>query len=165
MKRLLFTLAAAGLFGSISSASAQWIYQGNESAFGDDSLHIALTASGNYALGLRCKGSTLEAIYMTPDRSFDKDSYAFANMTKPTLKLRVDNDAVVDVEAELIDVDGKAAVLADIDVSLAHSVRDAKRRVAVVVQILQDNYHEQSFNVRGSTKATGRMLTACGLAE
>lgn len=153
------TAIAAGLLSVSTSAQAQWLYQGQESAFGDDTMHVALTALGPYALGLRCKAGTFEAVYITPERS--DEGLSMLNMLKPQLRVRVDNQSVLDLDAELEDADGKLVVLAEIDRSLAEAVRDARRRVAVVVEVLGQRYHERSFNVRGSTNAVGKVMANC----
>jgi len=147
----------------VGPASAQWVYQGNESAFGSDTMHVALTGSGDYGFGFRCKAGEIEAVYLTPDRSFDADAYKLANITEPKLRIRIDDRPVVDLEAELNDVSGKASVLAPVEKELLLSAKDARKRIAVVLELLGDNYHEQSFNVRGSTKAIGSVIAGCGL--
>jgi len=159
---LAATVLAVGLSAPVE-ARAQWMHQGNESAFGDSGLHIAVTASGRYGFGIRCRGDLIEMLYVTPDTSFDKSTYTMANLTKPKLRVRVDDSTIVDLEGELVDIDGTAALLAEIDLDLVYAVRDAKRRVAVVLQLIGENYHENSFGVRGSTAATNKMLVGCNL--
>ena len=164
MKTLAIAIAAGLLFVR-APAQAQWLYQGQESAFGDDTLHVALTASGSYGFGLRCKAGTIEAVYTTPDKSFDADGYKLANALKPLLRIRIDDQGIVELAAELHDSNGSMVVLAEVERSLLDSVRDARRRVAVVVQLLGDRYHERSFNVRGSTAALNKLIAGCDLPE
>lgn len=149
----------AGLLSVSTSAYGQWLYQSRESAFGDDTLHIALTASGLYGFGLRCRNGTFEAVYITPEKF--GESIGLLNALRPQLRIRIDNQGVLDFDAELEDAEGKLAVLAEIDRSLAEAVRDARRRVAVVVEVLGERFHEKSFNVRGSTKAVGKVIADC----
>jgi len=162
MRLFVTTLVGFLALGS-ESASAQWLYEGNESAFGDDALHVAVTASGFYGFGLRCRGDTIEVIYMTPDTSFNNEYYKLANITQPKLRIRVDDGAIVDVDATLVDIEGKATAIGNVDIALLHSVSNAKKRVAVVLQLIGVNYHEKSFNPRGSSKALGKIMSACGL--
>ena len=151
---------------SAGPANAQWVYQGNESAFGDDAMHVAVTGVGDYGFGFRCKGGVAEAIYLTPDRSFGSEAaYTMANATGPKLRVRVDDQPIVELDAELSDMDGKASILATTNKELLTTARDAKKRVAVVLTLLGDNYHEQSFNVRGSTKAINSVISGCGLGS
>ncbi|HEY6633468.1 MAG TPA: hypothetical protein VIZ90_18600 [Rhizobiaceae bacterium] len=165
--RIRFAVGGAllGVFFA-GSANAQWIYQGNESAFGDNVMHIAVTGVGNYGFGFRCKGGDVEAIYITPDRSFSSDAaYTMANATRPKLRVRVDDQAIVDLEAQISDADGTASIIAAANKELLVATRDARKRVAVVLELLGENYHEQSFNVRGSTKSINSVIAGCGLSE
>jgi len=158
----------AALLGVLftSAANAQWIYQGNESAFGDNAMHVAVTGVGDYGFGFRCKGGDVEAVYITPDRSFNSDeAYTMANVTRPKLRVRVDDQEIVDLEAQISDADGKASIIAAANKELLVATRDAKKRVAVVLELLGENYHEQSFNVRGSTKSINSVIEGCGLSE
>jgi hypothetical protein len=159
------SIVALAVVVAATPASAQWLYQGNESAFGDSGLHLAVTGSGNYGFGLRCSGEKTEAIYMTPDTSFDSDAYKVANMSKPILMIRIDDNPIVEIEAELIDTDGKAAALGDVNPAIFAAVRDAKKRVAVALKLLGENYHEKSFNVRGSGNALKKVIAACNLPK
>lgn len=159
------SIVALAVVVAATPASAQWLYQGNESAFGDSGLHLAVTGSGPYGFGLRCSGEKTEAVYMTPDTSFDTDTYKLANMSKPILMIRVDDNPIVEIEAELINMDGKAAALGDVAPAIFTAVRDAKKRVAVALKLLGENYHEKSFNVRGSGNALKKVIAACNLPE
>lgn len=157
-------IAALSLACGIGPAFSQWIYQGQESAFGDSGVHVAPTGTGNYAFGIRCRKDLIEVIYFTPDTSFDAGTYKLANITEPKFKVRVDDGPVVELPAELSDVDGKASVISEIDLEMVLAIRDAKKRVAGVLELLGEHYHEKSFNVRGSTKAIGQILAGCGLS-
>lgn len=149
-----------------SASHAQWLYQGQESAFDDDALQIAVTAEGQYALGFRCKRDNIEVVYMTPDKSFqDADAYKMANLAKPKIRIRIDNNPIVDIDAFMTEAGGKATIIGETDLEMLESIRNAKKRVAVVLQLLGDSYHEKSFNVRGSTKALGQIIKACKLED
>jgi hypothetical protein len=161
MKISMTTLAL--VLATSVTASAQWLYQGSESAFGDRGLHLALTANNYYGLGLRCRGKTIETVYMTPDTSFDAEGYKIANSTGPKMMICVDDGPIVELEVELIDLDGKAAAIGETDLNMFASVRDAKKRVSVVLKILDENYHEQSFSARGSGNAIKKLIAACNL--
>jgi len=165
MRRRLGAILA-GLLATCVSANAQWVYQGQESAFDDSALHIAVTAAGQYGFGFRCKGPKIEAVYMTPDKSFeDSSALSVANATHPKIRVRVDKNPIVDIDVELANVEDKATALGEVDVDLLKSVASAKNRIVVVMQILGDNYHEKSFSVRGSTKAINQIIEACDLKE
>ncbi|KAB2693860.1 hypothetical protein [Brucella intermedia] len=164
MKRL--AIAFTSVLATCWAANAQWVYQAQESAFDDNSMHIAVTAAGQYGFGFRCKGGKIETVYLTPDKSFDDNSaILMANATKPKLRERVDKNPVVDIDVELQNIDDKATAFGDVDIDLLKSVASAKNRVAVVLQIIGDNYHEKSFNVRGSTNAINKIVAACNLGE
>lgn len=162
MKGLVIAISAC-LFVLSTPAQAQWLYQDKESAFGDDTLHIALTASGSYAFGLRCKAGTFDAIFITPEQA--EGSFGMLNMLKPKLRIRVDDQDIQNFDGEIENADGKVVILAAIERSLAEAIRDARRRVAVVIEVLGQRFHEQSFNVRGSTNAVGKVLAKCGVLD
>lgn len=164
--RIRIGLFLASFLATGGVANAQWVYQAQESAFDDNALHIAVTAAGQYGFGFRCKGPKIEAVYLTPDKSFEENSaISLANATKPKLRVRIDKRPVIDVDVELQNVDDKATAFGDVDIALLKSVASAKNRVAVVMQILGENYHEKSFSVRGSTKAINQIIEACDLKE
>lgn len=146
-------------------AHAQWVHQGRESAFGDSGMQVAATAVPNYGLGLRCQDKKAEMVYSTPDTSFDKATYNLVNNLKPEILLRVDDQKVVALEAELQDGDGKLMVFADLNLAVIQDIQAAKRRVAVVIRFMEKNWHENSFGVRGSTTAINKMLKGCNLIE
>lgn len=76
--RYIFT-ALAYLFLT-NTASAQWVYQKNESAFSDTSTNIAFTTKHQYGFGFRCSSpADLVLIFMTPDKSFEEYSYDTVN--------------------------------------------------------------------------------------
>jgi hypothetical protein len=162
MNRLISGLILSVLFAP--PAAAQWLYQGEESAFGSSGTHMAVTAKGRYGLSVRCMNSKLELVCVTPDTSFDEGAYKLANTIGMKLRVRVDDAPVVDLDAELTDADGKAIILAGLEPELGAVLSDAKKRVAVVLNLMGDNYHENTFGVRGSTKAIGKVLAACSEA-
>lgn len=161
MRKVLIIAAVATVVAT--HANANWVYKGSESAFDDNGLHMAVTGTALYGLGFRCRGPNAEAMYTTPDTSFDTDGYKLANMMQPKLRMRVDDAPVIDLEATLLDIDGSAAALADISPEALAAVRDAKKRVAVVLSLANENYHEQSFSVRGSTRAIEQLFEGCSI--
>ncbi|MFN0263373.1 hypothetical protein ACKTEK_05775 [Tepidamorphus sp. 3E244] len=140
---------------------AQWVYQKQESAFGSDSVHLALAAGrGGYALGIRCTGGDSQIIYITPEKMGD-DAVSLINSSGAKLLLRVDEEAVVELDPVASLSDGEALYAADLSIEVAQSIIDARKRVAVAVSWLSNNFHENSFTVRGSTKAVGKILENC----
>lgn len=161
MRKVLIIAAAATVVAT--AANANWVYEGSESAFDDNGIHMAFTGTTLYGLGFRCSGSNVEAMYTTPDTSFDSDGYKRANMMQPKLKMRVDDAPVINLEATLLDLNGSIAALTDVTPEILANVRDAKKRVAVVLSLANENYHEQSFSVRGSTRAIEQLLQGCSI--
>lgn len=161
MRKLCIALLVSA--ASTSPSAAQWLYEGGESAFDGDAPHVVLTGKGQYGFGLRCRGGDVEAIYITPDRSMTDDMLSVANTVGPQLRLRVDKDPVISLDVELANNDGSLVGTAAIDVKQVWAIRDAKRSVAVVLTLGGENYHENSFGVRGSTKAIDQMIAGCGL--
>lgn len=148
---------------TVQPLKAQWIFQGSESAFGDDAVQLAMTMAKPYALGARCKGDKIDLVYITPDTSFDKDSYAGMNAMMPEMKVRIDDNPIVVIDAELVDSEGKMLGLAETDTEMLTSIKNAKRRIAIALSVLGKNYHEQSFSVQGSTAAIEKLFKGCNL--
>lgn len=154
-------LTLAGLLFA-TAAEAQWHYSGEQSAFGGGGTHIALTAKGSYAFGIRCSAGDMTAVLLTPERLDDEDAKALQNVD-PTMLLRVDDLPPISLQAEIDANDGKLRASAEIEFLFAEQVLKAKRRVAVALGAGGDQYHENSFNVVGSTKAIGKLIKGCGV--
>ena len=157
--------AAAFLATSAASASAQWVTQKHGGEFDDNATYIALTAKGDYALGFRCNQDEAKVILITPEKVSDSTSLDMIGTVGPKLRLKVDSGAIVDLDAELDETKGTLGVLADVDVAMLKNVRDAKSKVSAVLTIMGQNFHETTFNVRGSTAAIGKLIKECKLDE
>ena len=119
-----------------------------------------MSLKNSYVLGVRCKNTKLELLYITTE-AMDEEAVTAANTVGVKMRVRVDDNAVADLEGVLDDVDGKAVAIADLETELASSIRDGKKRVAVVLEIMGKNFHENTFNLRGSTDAVGKVVAAC----
>lgn len=163
--KMLAALVSVMLGAGVSSAAANWAYQKQESAFGDGGTFIMLTVPDvGYGLGLRCLSTNNpEVMYVTPDTSFNDETMKLANLTEPLLKIRIDEKAVIDIPVNLIDVDGTVAAIGEIDLKFVEQVRDAQSRIAVVLTLLGDNFHEKSASVRGSTAASVKLINDCSI--
>jgi hypothetical protein len=135
-------------------------YQAYDSAFAGSDRHVAAVEKPGFGLGFSCKDGTTHAIYITPEEVND-DKVAGASALAPKLKMRIDENPIVDLEVEIQSFDGKLRGVAGVDVDLLIQVRDAKRRVAVALQFRDELYHEQSFDVVGSTEAFKRLISNC----
>ncbi len=147
-------------------ASAQWIYQSAESAFGNGGTQIMLAPAGyETALGLRClKEKSLEIVYMTNDSSFDSDTTKIANMTTPKLMLRIDQNDPKELDSKIfLTDDGNAMFVAEADNELLNEIGDAKTRIAVAVSLLGETYHENKVGVRGTRKNVDKLISGCKL--
>lgn len=111
-------------------------------------------------LGFRCQDGTTEIVYRTPEEADDSKASSF-NGLDPKLKLRIDSNPIVDLEVNFDSNNGKLRGVADVDMDLLTQVRDAKRRVAVAIEVLDKLYHEQSLDVAGSTEALKRLILNC----
>lgn len=158
-------LLVVALLGSTTIASAQWITDEQGGAFDDDPLRIAATAAQDYVFGVRCKADRSEVVYITPDRSFDRETYKIANSTRPKLRLRIDRGEILTFDAQIDDLDGKAAFIADIGIDVYRAIGNARNSVSVVTVLLGQNYHENSFGVRGTRAAMNKLIAGCKLAE
>ena len=149
-------------------ASADWIYDTVESAFGDEAVHIAFVDNVKTSgFVFRCKRGSdfIEVIYIVPSASLADDAYALLNQSMPVLRLRVDDEPIVDTDAEIFDAGGRPIVVAGTDKEMLFSIRQAKGRLAVALQLGGKNYYEQSFDTNGSRSVIDRVLSGCGLRE
>ena len=160
------TMVAAGLLiSSASIASAQWINQKNGGEFDDDPTYLALTASGRYGLGFRCNSNELKIILITPEKVDDSDNISLLEKAGPKLRIKIDGGAIKDFDADLDEANGTLGIIADADVTLVKSVRNAKSKISAVLSVLGMNFHETTFNVRGSKTAINKLIDGCKLNE
>lgn len=145
-------------------ASAQWVTSEQGGDFDEPALRLAMTTSGEYGLGLRCKGQRAELIFITPDKSMnDPNLLKVANAVDPRLKYRIDGKQIYELDAQLDAQDIGMAAIANLDFDSVMRFRDAKRGISVVVTIMGKNYHETRFSASGSTKALNDIIAGCGL--
>ncbi|MBS7536672.1 hypothetical protein KHC28_23725 [Ancylobacter sonchi] len=156
-------LTAFLVVASLNAARAQWIAQSQGGAFDDEPMHVALTLSGRYGLGLRCKGDTTEIVFTTPEKVLDEDTLRGMNVVGPKLRARIDKGEIIELDGTVDAVDDKLLVIADAEIGLFEKIRDARSSVAVVVTLLGKNYHETTFNVRGSKAAIAKIIKGCKL--
>lgn len=157
--RVIIAVALACLS---SPAFSQWHYQGEESAFGDGGMHVAMTGNGHYVFGIRCETGEMTALLVTPEDMSASDA-ATMQMTFPRLMFRVDKNAPLEFGSTMESYNGKLRLSAEIDRSVADQIAQAKQRVSVAVSALGQLFHEQRFNVAGSTRAVQQLLKGCGV--
>lgn len=145
-----------------SPAAAQWFYEGEESAFGDSGVHLAVTGNSSYAFGLRCTPDELVALLITPEDITDSNA-ASLQLAKPEMLLRVDDHPPLTLPATVDSANGKLRVTAEVGVAVAGEIAKAKRRVSAAAAILGQRYHEQRFGVSGSSRTVSSLLRGCGL--
>jgi len=159
------TAIAAGLLVLVATpASAQWVHQKQESAFGGAAKHVAVTVRGTYGFGLRCQSDELTAILLAPEAITFDDAQRFKQLS-PIMLLRIDNGEVLELDALVESSEGQLRVGAAIDVATAHNIAKARRRVAAALSLQGKQYHEHQFGVSGSGRAVGQMLKGCGLPQ
>lgn len=129
--------------------------------FDDNPTVIAITAKGAAGFGFRCQGDELKVIFITPEKISDDSMIETMNTAKPQLRIKIDGGPVITLDADLDNPDDKLAVASDTDRELVKSVATAKSKVSVVLTVIGQNFHETTFNVRGSTAALNKMMTQC----
>ena len=160
--RFSVIVVAASLVSS--SAFGQWVYQKQESAFGDNTTHFALTAKDSYIFGLRCGSDEMLTLFVTPESLTPDDAEKFS-VVPMLLLIRVDSNDVFSLEATPESIEGKMRLSANSEHELTRQIQDARKRVAVAVSIAGKRFHEVSFNVRGSTDAAKKLLAACAVDD
>ena len=116
------------------------------------------TVKSNYVFGIRCSDGKREMLYLTSEKTDDASSI---NALKPKLMVRIDKNKVHALEAEADVIDNKLRVVAELSGGVVEEIRDAKQRIAVVLNVIGQNFHENSFNVRGSTNAAKKLIATC----
>lgn len=159
MKPFKFAALVAVIVTVCAPARAQWMYTGEESAFGGTGSHLAATMGGGYVFAFRCDDSGPVAVYLTPEIFENSDVKDVPPMA--TMLLRVDDLEVHKNFAVGESASQKLRFTATADRELLTQVMQAKRRVAVAMQAQGKMFHEQTFNVRGSTTALKRFLAGC----
>ena len=86
------------------------------------------------------------------------------NIVNPLLKIRIDNGAVIDVAAEIDEVQGKLRISAT-DAAVIGAVKSMAnaRQVAVAIEFGGKRFHTQSFGLNGAREALNKSLRACKL--
>jgi len=157
--KVIFAVVIIGSF--MTTANANWLHQKKESAFGADDLELIVTMSGAMGFGVRCSPDSVEALFITNDRSFDDETLLIANATNPKLLLRIDSEPSLTLSAKLWDNDGTITAIAEVDLELIDSIAGANTRIAVAMRLLGETYHETNFSVLGSTKAANKLKDGC----
>lgn len=161
-------IIAGSLAFSSQSASAAWFFQSNESAFDDDNtVQAALTVGAYGGFGVRCQGADLKVVYMLSETGFDADTVEKSNSLRAfKLKLRVDKNAVVEMEATAsLPQSGMLAFISSVSTTQVEQIRDAKKQVAIAVSILGQNYYEDKLSASGSTAIIQKVLEGCAGAN
>lgn len=159
--RVILAIIAVSIFAS--TAQAEWMTSSSGGAFDDKPMNIALTASGSYALGLRCRGDNTEIIYITPERVKGDSTLKLMNISGVKLKVRLDKGAILDFDATAEEIDGKLAVLADVSTSDFKEIRDAKSNISAAIFVLDKPFHEGRFSAAGASKSVSKIIKSCGL--
>lgn len=160
------TLAFCGqLFASVP-ASAQWFTDQVAGDFDGQPMHLAMTVTGNYSIGVRCKGDKAEMIYIVPDKSFtDAEQISMVNAIGPTLRYRIDQSEVVSLDAQLETQDIGLAAIATIQLADINRLQAASRRISVVMTVMGKDYYEQRFSPTGGGRALATLIGGCNLSQ
>lgn len=150
------------LFFFLSQPSyAQWISQYKEDPFGDNHIVGAFTAKLNKGLIVRCVGAKRLELMFLPNEMGSDEIVSMANLAGTSIKLRVDKDKIDSLEANVQLHDGKVIAVAELDVSIAVRMANAKRRIAAVLSLLGDQFGSTSFSARGSKRSINKAVKAC----
>ena len=162
MVRLAAITIAVILFSN--SAYAYWYFHKEDSAFETSNNFAILTVSDDYGFAIRCTTDELQARFFTPDQSFkEKDTLVIANSMLPKLLIRIDNKQPLTLAGTLHKGNNGLVMQADIDRSFVDDVSQARRRIAVAMDLLGDIYHETDFSASGSTRVVNKLKKTCPL--
>lgn len=158
-KRLVLSFLLCFFFSQ--PVYAQWISQYKEDPFGDNHIVGAFTAKLNKGLIVRCVGAKRLELMFLPNEVGTDEIVSMANLAGTAIKLRIDKDEIDSLEANVQLHDGKVIAVADLEVSIAVRMANAKRRIAAVIALLGDQFGSTSFSARRSKKAINKVVKAC----
>lgn len=143
----------------IGNAAAQWAYQEQDaSAFSDEKIHMILSIKNDRGLGVRCQNGKSELMFMLPEKI---DQIGTMNALKPKLLFRVDKNEPYELPALAHDSNGTLMLMAWAEQSVIEEIKDAKQRIAVLLDIAGTQLSETRYSVKGSTKAANQLLKNC----
>lgn len=140
---------------------AQWFSQSKEDPFGDNHIVGAVTAKYGKGLIVRCIGGSDLQLMFLPNEVGTDDVVTMANAAGTLIKVRIDKEQIDEIPATVQLTDGKVLAIADINKSLANRMANARRRIAVVLDILGNQFGSTSFGVRGSGRHIKKVLDSC----
>lgn len=157
----LVFLASAAL---ATPAAAEWHFQEQGSAFDEKKIRVAIAVRPGYAFAFRCTGKDdLDVAFITPE-AVEQDAVETLNAVQPEILVRVDDNEIITIPA-VIDTGNTEMVLRGVPPThLATQVIEASSGVSVAVRVIGQLYHEQEFDVLGSTKSVQDLLKACSIA-
>lgn len=161
MKYKEFMLSFLFCFFLSQPVYAQWISQFKEDPFGDNHIVGAFTAKFNKGLIVRCVGAKRLELMFLPNEQGSDEIVSMANLAGTVIKLRIDRDKVDSLEANVQIHDGKVVAVADLEISTAIRMANAKRRIAAVLALLGEQFGSTSFSARGSKRAINKAVKAC----
>lgn len=155
-------LSVVLLFVFTASANAQWLYQEQgQSAFSDQKVHLLLSLKQGKGLGVRCQNGTNELMFILPEQI---DQISTVNALQPKLLFRVDSNAPHELSATAFDRDGQLLLMSETNTALIEEIRDAKQRIAVLMDLAGNQFAETRYSARGSTNAANKLLKNCKTA-
>ncbi|MEM1149216.1 MAG: hypothetical protein AAGI03_01465 [Pseudomonadota bacterium] len=163
MRRTLSRVALALAFWSLPTAgSASWVYEAQGGAFDGDPLHVALTAEGGRAFGVRCDEVELSLIYISNDFSITPDIMRSANDALPRLLVRVDEGEVSRFFGALEAAgNGAAMMVAPIIGENLPAIIEAGSTIDIGVDVAGQVFLEAQFGALDARSALGQVVSEC----
>lgn len=161
MRAYIFILSALFSVPLVNSSHAQWISQAHDDPFGDNHIVGAATAKFGKGLIVRCVGGKKLEIMFLPNEKGSDEVIAMANLAGTTIKIRIDNDAIDELQAVVQLSEGKVIAIADVALDIVKRMMKSKRRIATVLTLLDNQFGTTSFGVRGSGRNIKKVIKAC----
>lgn len=164
MKLTLHVTSAGLLALSATSASADWLNHGAESAFGVPGTYSSYTENSyGYGFSVWCVPEGLLAAFDTTEVLEVGDTDRFA--ASPTvLLIRADSMPPRYYVAGIESSDRRLRVSASIDPEAVRQIGQIREHLSVAVMISGSIYHEQTFDALGAAVSISRFVTSCKLA-
>lgn len=165
MKRSFGFLGAALVVFLSGPASAQWVHNAEGSAFDAATMHMAFTGVGEYGVAIRCTNvGDLEIVLIAPEE-IDDATISDVNSLGPEMLIRVDDLPPMKLDAKIGPKDNSIVMIAAAPMELLSQVKDGKKEMSSAFGLMGDVFHEQKYNLIGSTAAIEALITGCGLPQ
>lgn len=133
-------------------------------------MHVAGFKGHDSSLSLWCEGDEIGLIFVNVSKLkyySHWDHQALGDL-KPKMRVRVDDQAPIDVDVRVVLANNSLTASGDSDVNLLTTIRGAKNRITVSLDLPRSIGLERAFDVQGKVERVEKvraMIDGCGLGD